>query len=126
MAQKMENIQYPVGKGSEKSDKKFLEDVRELYKPVEAYYLLTKEYSAKLSAFEGARKNLEKKKKEGLLSESDRRLAESTMLNMEEELKELKQLMKDIARENSEIVTDPRYSLIRFENMHGNPDGRDG
>lgn len=122
MAQKIENIQYPVGKKSKKSDREFLEDVRELYKPVEEYYSLTKEYAAKLSALEEARKNLEKKKESGLLGESDRQLAESIILNMEEELKELKQLMKDIAKENSEIVTDPRYSQIRFKNIHGNPD----
>lgn len=126
MAQKMENIQYPVGERHEKNDKDFLEEVRELYDPMEDYLALKNEYFEKIKILDVAKKEFALGEKEGRLSYHDKKTLNNMMKELDKELEEISATVKELARKNTEIVTDPRYSLIRFENMHGNPDGSDG
>jgi hypothetical protein len=126
MAQKMENIQYPVGEGSKKSNEEFLKEVQDLYDPMEDYLDLKDDYFRKMEILDVAKKEIALGLKEGNLSYHDKKTLNNLIKKLSQELEEISALAKDIARKNSEIVTDPRYSLIRFENMHGNPDKSDG
>lgn len=84
-----------------------------------------KEYLLKLEKFEEIKAELAKGEKEGNLTYDDRKRLARFIDEVGGELKDLNSEIKEIASKNSEIVTDPRYSQIRFENMHGNPDASD-
>ncbi|MCX6765775.1 MAG: hypothetical protein NT136_02340 [Candidatus Moranbacteria bacterium] len=118
MAQKLENFQFPAGEKSEKGDEEFREELEAVKMEIGAYLALKKEYTEKKRILERVKKeqaDFEMRKK---LNYVELKTGKNLIAAMEKELRDLYVQIKHTSKKINKIVSDPRYSELRFKYFH--------
>ncbi len=118
MAEKIENFQFPSGEKSDKGDEEFLDEVEVVKMEIDAYLALKKEYAEKKRILGRIKKEQADFKMRKNLNYIELETGKNLIESLEKELRDRDIQIKHASKKIAKIVSDPRYSEIRFKRMH--------
>jgi predicted nucleic acid-binding Zn-ribbon protein len=118
MAQKLENFQFPAGEKSEKSNKEFIDDLQGIEIEIGAYLALKKEYAEKKRILERIKKEQDDFETRKKINYIELKTGKNLIATVEKELRDMYVQIKHTSKKINEIISDPRYSKLRFKYLH--------